>query len=207
MLTSSDTKIDEGTEIVHRANIYKLLADCFRYPQGALDETLDGIKSEIMYYEGSLIPSVEKLIKNYDGYTLQEIQVEFSKLFIGPYQLEAPPYSSVYLDNEGLVMGEATQHAIRFYVEAGLDPSKENHDAPDHISIELEFMYFLLFQGIVNENEKFIEQSKQFINEHLALWVFSFIKKIVASTENSFYLELAKLLEKFISIERSLIQG
>ncbi|MFW6241995.1 MAG: molecular chaperone TorD family protein [Thermodesulfobacteriota bacterium] len=34
----------------------------------------------------------------------------FNRLFVGPAALEAPPYASVYLDEEPVVMGQTTRN-------------------------------------------------------------------------------------------------
>lgn len=205
MLMNFDTRAEQNRQVANRANIYKLFAECFKYPGSQLAEILPALKTELTSYDEAMGVNCERLVESYRQRTsLQELQIEYSKLFVGPYQLDAPPYSSVYLDKEDLVMGESTQEAIHYYVEAGLNPSSENHEPPDHISIELEFMYFLLFQNVVEKDDHFFELSHQFMNRHLALWVYAFTKRIIESTKNAFYLELATLLDCFFSKEKQL---
>lgn len=165
-------------QYVDRANIYKLLADCFKYPEDSLEDTLKLLKSTMVKYDETIGISAEKIVDSFKANTsLKEMQIEYSRLFVGPFQLDAPPYSSVYLDKQGLVMGESTQQAIEFYVKAGLDPALEIHEPPDHIRIELEFMYFLLFRKVMDENNQFLDISYEFMEKHLTHWVFIFTKK------------------------------
>ena len=193
-------------QIVNRANIYKLLADCFKYPEDSLEDTLKLLKSATVNYDDVMRTSAEKLVDNFKLNTfLKELQIEYSRLFVGPFQLDAPPYSSVYLDKQGLVMGESTQQAIEFYVKAGLDPALEIHEPPDHIRVELEFMYFLLFRKVMDKNNQFLDISYEFMEKHLTHWVFTFTNKIKDCTESKFYIRLAELLDSFLSKEKELI--
>lgn len=201
---SSNGKIDKFEEhCSNRANIYKLFADCFRYPEPQLDQSFRSLSEELLIYDPSLKSVTEKLVaclKTYNS-ELNELQVEYSRLFIGPFHLYAAPYSSIYLDKQVLVMGESTQQAIDFYVKAGLDPSDENKEPPDHISTELEFMYFLLFQKVVKKEDDSFKMSISFLEKHLCHWVPLFTKRIMESSENIVYLELSKLLDAFIQKE------
>ncbi|MCH7611735.1 MAG: molecular chaperone TorD family protein [Candidatus Marinimicrobia bacterium] len=192
-------------QLVNRANIYKLLADCFKYPEDSLESTLKLLKSATVNYDDVMGTSAEKLVDNFKLNTfLKELQIEYSRLFVGPFQLDAPPYSSVYLDKQGLVMGESTQQAIEFYVKAGLDPALEIHEPPDHIRVELEFMYYLLFQKVMDGNNRFLDISYKFMETHLIHWVFTFTNKIKDCTESKFYIRLAELLDSFLSKEKEL---
>ena len=132
---------------------------------------------------------------------IQEMEVEYSRLFIGPYHVIAPPYSSVYLDEQPRVMGESTQVAINFYVKAGLNPNKENKEPPDHISTELEFMYYLLFQFLETGEEQYNQLKDNFMDEHLIHWVPVFVKTVQENAKIPFYQKLSEVLGSFIGFE------
>lgn len=188
----------------NRANIYRLLADCFRYPELSLEPTLQSLPSELSSYHRTLRDGAESLAEHFkfSDSEIKNLQIEYSRLFIGPYHLEAPPYSSVYLDKQALVMGDATQQAIEFYIQAGLNPADENKEPPDHISTELEFMYYLLFQKVMRQDYQFFKLSNSFLEKHLYCWVPLFAHRIIKCTKNAFYLELARLLDAFIQKEK-----
>jgi len=194
-----------SNKIVDRANIYKLLADCFKYPQDVMQETLQLLHSTLNNYDDIFVNGAKKLVDSFKVTSLQKLHIEYSRLFIGPFQLGAPPYSSVYLDKQGLVMGESTQQAIEYYVNTGLDPAHEIHEPPDHIRIELEFMYYLLFQKVIEEKDDSLDTYYSFMNEHLLLWVFDFTKRIKDNTEKTFFVELADLLDLFLFKEKEIL--
>jgi TorA maturation chaperone TorD len=117
----------------------------------------------------------------------------------------ATPYGSVYLDGERKMMGGSTLDVRSRYREAGLDTAKNFKDAPDHISAELEFMYYLIFKEIEAFAESdteaamgFIQKQKSFLEDHLMAWVPEFAKNIIENAENPFYPNLAKATESFL---------
>ena len=86
-----------------------------------------------------------------------------------------------------------------------MDTAKNFKDAPDHISAELEFMYYLIFKEIEAFAESdteaamgFIQKQKSFLEDHLMAWVPEFAKNIIENAENPFYPNLAKATESFL---------
>jgi TorA maturation chaperone TorD len=119
--------------------------------------------------------------------------------------MSAAPYGSVYLESERKMMGDSTLDVRNRYREAGLDTAKNFKDAPDHITAELEFMYYLIFKEIEafsnSDTETaidFIEKQKSFLEIHLMAWVPEFAKSIIESAENPFYMNLAKATAAFL---------
>lgn len=192
-------------EIAIRANLYKIFAECFKYPEKDFEDLLDVLIQEIVFYQNTSIGKINNNLECLKKWDLKELQKEYSKLFIGPYKVEAPLYSSVYLDEQGLVMGNSTQEAIKFYVEADLNPNSKNLQLPDSLSTELEFMYFLLFNFTIKKEEKFLILSNSFFSEHLSQWIFLFLERIVKSTQSDFYFGLAEILKEFIDNEKNSI--
>lgn len=83
-----------------------------------------------------------------EAYAEEELAVEYARLFVGPFGLRAPPYGSVYLDNQRSVMGPSTMETIRCYEDEGLARDDEFNELPDHIVVELEFMYYLSYRQV-----------------------------------------------------------
>ncbi len=187
---------------VYRANAYKILSELFKYP----DKRLTELSSTIFDTFSNLSPKFETLVNTLvtrleHENTLKDLQIEYSRLFVGPYQVEAAPFSSVYLDPQGLVMGESTIDAIEYYVDAGLNPNDDNKEPPDHISTELEFMYYLIFNSVVKNDTSKETISKKFLTNHLSKWTGEFAKKLLKKSKDDFYSNLGTLLNSFISEE------
>ncbi|MFP4481041.1 MAG: molecular chaperone, partial [Desulfohalobiaceae bacterium] len=64
--------------------------------------------------------------------SLHRLRVDHAKLFVGPYQLAAPPFGSVYLEQRQTLMGESTQMVKELYRQAGLEMDPEYNSPADH---------------------------------------------------------------------------
>ena len=198
-----------------RAEIYKLLAECYYPPEEALsgkimslDEKLGLIcpraRQDIDWSEVELIKS-----NNIEG-----VMVEYARLFAGPYTLQAPPYGSVYLETERRIMGDSTMDVVNRYREAGLTMSEDFKEAPDHIAVELEFMHFLISRTIefFTQNEPgavraYFHQQQSFLEYHLCAWITEFAKNIVQHAQFTFYQCLAKATKTFLDDDYKFISA
>jgi TorA maturation chaperone TorD len=190
-----------------RGKAYKLLAECYYLPTPELigklkdlEQQMAGVCTEAMLYIKKMYAEVKRLDDP------DALSLDFSRLFLGPYKMHAPPYGSVYLDGERQIMGKSTQEVRNKYREAGLDISSDFRDPPDHIAAELEFMYFLIFKEIqalensdVDTTIDYLEKQRVFLNEHLGPWVFDFADSIEEEAETDFYKNLARATKTFIA--------
>jgi TorA maturation chaperone TorD len=148
----------------------------------------------------------EKMATSVMQYDEEELLVEYARLFVGPNELLAPPYGSVYLEEGRKVMGESTARVMEFYKAAGLSMDEQFHNLPDHITAEMEFMYSLAYHEVEalekDDREKaayFLNRQETFLRNFLGPWIAPFCDKITQGTENEFYLALAGCLATFIS--------
>lgn len=76
-----------------------------------------------------------------EGLLAPRLAEDHARLFSGPDPL-APPWESVWLEREGLLYGEKTEEARRFYLDWKIDaPANE---PADHLGFELAFLAWLL---------------------------------------------------------------
>ena len=73
--------------------------------------------------------------------TVEALAVEYCRLFIGPCG-HMPPVESVAL-GEDRFWGCSTEEVTRFYSSSGIEPTKDVHLLPDHISMELDCLALL----------------------------------------------------------------
>ena len=189
-----------------RMEAFRLLSDCYFLPDSALSEKLEDLESNLANICEPAVLFIQNMRKEFKaGADLEPFKVDFSKLFVGPYQLSAAPYGSVYLEGQRKMMGNSTLDVKNRYREAGLDIAKTFKDAPDHISAELEFMYYLIFkeiEALANSNIEtalgYVQKQKSFLEDHLMAWVPEFAKNIIENAQNPFYANLAKATETFL---------
>jgi TorA maturation chaperone TorD len=135
----------------------------------------------------------------------EELAVAHAKLFVGPFELQAPPYGSLYLESQKRLMGDTTMEVLDMYRRAGLALSGDFKDAPDHIAAELEFMYFLIakeLQALRKGNRVdafgYLKMQHEFHDKYLRPWMEPFVEMIRTGSEHEFYRLLAKSLSTFI---------
>lgn len=185
-----------------RQETYQLLAACYAIP----DEDLPQKKMSLMSVVGQIYSDLSSStsIEIYDT-SLDALRVDYSKLFIGPFKLLAPPYGSVYLDGQRQVMGASTIDVQKRYQEAGLELAKNFREAPDHIAAELEFMYFLIYKDIeafkdndMQTVQHFLKFQGAFLQDHLGAWIAAFAFNVEENGETEFYKNLAKITKLFV---------
>jgi len=189
-----------------RLETYRLLADGYYRPEQSLLDSLPKLEAcmkQVCSEAGKYINQMQADITGKVG--SENLEVDYARLFVGPFNLLAPPYGSVYLEGERRVMGVSTADVQKRYQAAGLDVATGFKDAPDHIAAELEFMHFLIFkameaanQGDANGIVTCLSSQQSFLKEHLGAWVPEFAAHVVDNAKNAFYRNLARATEAFI---------
>jgi len=193
-----------------RATTYQLLAQCYKLPETLKEDNTVNSLHELLSLVTEDAASYTKLMNEelakYSN--LDEVKFDFLALFVGPKTLLAPPYGSVYMEDQRQIMGVSTHDAMRIYNAVGLKKSVDFKEPPDHIRVELEFMCTLIQQTIEAceksewaEAEKKIELQLEFLSKHLAGWVKPFTNNIISNAKTEFYKNLAKTTESFIRQE------
>ena len=196
-----------------RMETFLLLSDCYRLPDQALLEKISHLENHLANFSESISLIVKQVRSESDANTLiEQLKIDHSKLFVGPYNLLAPPYGSVYLEGERKVMGDSTHDVISRYREAGLQTAESFKDAPDHISAELEFLYYLIFKELEAFSSSelqsaigYVQKQKAFLEDHLMVWVPVFAVSIKKHAEHPFYTNLAEATETFLGNSYELI--
>jgi TorA maturation chaperone TorD len=198
-----------------RLEIYRLLADNYYRPEQSLLDSLARLETcieQVCSEADKYIKHMQIDIARVDGPA--DLEVDYARLFIGPFNLLAPPYGSVYLESERRVMGNSTADVEKRYQAAGLDVATGFKDAPDHIAAELEFMHFLIFKtmeaanhGDVNRVATCLLTQQSFLEVHLGAWVAEFVGNVVDNAETSFYRNLGRATEAFIKDDYHIISS
>lgn len=195
-----------------RAYSYKLLAECYYLPdEKQINLIYESGKPIKEFYSGILTLSArlpdgqgdEETKGLPDNNELEQLKIDYSKLFVGPFKLLASPYGSTYLEGSEVLMGDSTMDVKNFYGQEGLFLNIK--EAPDHIAIELEFMCFLIFKEIEaiktpdqeKENYYLIKQLS-FLETHIGRWIPEFTDKVIANAQTEFYKNLARTTKVFI---------
>jgi len=193
------------TDALTRGNCFKLLAACFYEPEKDLfvEENLcQNLHNLLDGWASGAAKAASNMRLALLNSEQEQLSIAHAELFIGPFELIAPPYGSVYLEKNRQIMGNTTIGVLRSYQDAGL--AVDEKEPPDHIAIELEFMSFLntreaeaWAEGDAAEAGKFFEKQKEFYHNYLR-WVPDFCGAIKKGTKSSFYQSLADCLDRLM---------
>jgi len=197
----------------HRSNIYGLLAAIYR--REITSDFLKQLKDPSMLgvFSALGIKLNNGFLKKPEHELLENLAVEYARLFIGPGK-HISPHESVHHKRDdgqwGQLWGSSTAEVKRIIESAGLSYQPEYTGLPDHISVELEFM-----QQVTLAEEKAwedgdkklafacLENEKKFIEEHLAEWIPDFCDKVINQAESPFYRVMAELTQKIVEFEKN----
>jgi TorA maturation chaperone TorD len=192
-----------------RSIVYRRLADVFRMPGSDMPMILDELESALAGLDSDACGHAALLKKSYhDPSAPCSLAVDYAGLFVGPFLVPAPPYGSVYLEDNRQLMGVSTIDVRQHYLSQGFDLSPDFKDAPDHISAELEFMHVLVMQGLEAVNaadhqllSENIHHQRVFLEQHLSAWIPSFTEKMTEYARTDFYRNLAAVTRTFVAEE------
>jgi len=194
---------DDGiTTERRRAATYRLLAELYQEPDddrlALVVETSDDAVS---------IPTDALLAAASDQ---QSLRLDYAQLFVGPFELAAPPYESVYVDDETRVMTDATEAVGAEYQQAGVDVGIS--EPPDHVAAELEFVSLLVETEIAAIEarefaaaEHHLERQYDFLSSHLGRWVSELAGKMREHADTEFYRLLGEQTQQFVERDGHLL--
>jgi TorA maturation chaperone TorD len=196
-------------EVLNRGNCFKLLAACFYEPDKEMfeEENLCGNLAMLLKpLSPGAATAAETMKISLQDTEQDHLSLDYAALFIGPFELIAAPYGSVYLEPNRRIMGDSTIDTQRFYQNAGL--ALEMKEPADHIAIELEFMYYLcskeaaaLAEGAESEAARFRTLQTDFFEKMMG-WIPQFCELIRGGASQQYYKSLASCLDDFYSFCR-----
>jgi putative dimethyl sulfoxide reductase chaperone len=206
-----------------RSSIYLYLSNAFHFPS---QEVVRGLRAEenlaaldamreIYLVPASLAVVIDSFRKKAaSDEDVPDLQVEYTRLFVGPFRAPAPPYESLYRGIVGQMMGESTLEVRETYREEGIDLCCEVRDLPDHIIPELEFMAYLSEeetlsweQSDIEKAMRYLEKQDRFLSDHLTQWLPGFSQAVCKASKEEWYGLLACLTDRFILLDRDFVRA
>lgn len=136
---------------------------------------------------------------------VNQLRDDFTRLFVGPGNVEVEPWESVYLSKDRVLFQPSTLEVRRSYVEQGLLPQNYPKVADDHIALELDFMASLADKALrahlandEEERDRRLIAAKAFLEQHLLVWVPAFAEKLRQVPHGQFYCLIGDLLQAYL---------
>ncbi|ADD68885.1 cytoplasmic chaperone TorD family protein [Denitrovibrio acetiphilus DSM 12809] len=195
------------------AEISRLFSIMFYNPEETFlsePETVKALAELIKEKDASFRDDAEKLVNSLKELDAQELMLDYAALFVGPFQLQAPPYGSVYLDVAKTVNGESTAAVTDIYRKFALNVKPDMREPADHIAIELEFIHTALITiGNMKAENKDTTETENVFNDFISDYYHPFVSRMCELIEKNastdFYKSIGGLLKTF-SDELKLVQ-
>jgi TorA maturation chaperone TorD len=193
-----------------RADLARFIAACYYEPgpEFAEERLFDSMRAAAARVDPSLEELAQRLGEAFAALPLQELSIDYARLFLGPGPARARPYASVWLTGENRLMEAPALEVRELYAQAGFELDASFHELPDHVAAELEFFYLLIHRGNVahyaGDTRALAEVAairRRFVDEHLGRWLGPFLLAMHEGAETAFYEALAELTEAFVRIE------
>jgi TorA maturation chaperone TorD len=204
-MPSHDVDAGTGREILCR-----LLAACYYQPgaEFAEEHVFDSMRDAARAVDADLAAVAERLGPAFAAVPAGQLLLDYTRLFLGPNDILAKPYGSVWLSGEQPLMQGSTMEVLDLYREGGFDLSEDFRELPDHIAAELEFLYLLIFRenqarqaGDDDALASIIGLRQRFLGGHLGAWIGAFSAAMRAGAGTDFYRLLSELTVRFVTRE------
>lgn len=132
-------------------------------------------------YNGQLMSGFEQLIhctSRLDEQdilrSIEDVNVEYTELFIGPGAPKAPPWESFYNTRKKLFFGTTAYVMKDLLNKQGLESKNSGRQPEDHLGLELLYLTVLTEQmhnQDVNYQVNIIKEQLSFMDEHILSWI------------------------------------
>lgn len=138
---------------------------------------------------------------------IERLKAEYTRLFIGPARLPAPPWESVYRGEDRLLLQSSTLEVRALYRSRGALPAHYPAVADDHVALELAFLHLVsrraqeLLANDADVDHSFLSplaaSMDRIVNEHLLAWLPRFSHALSCDDPQGYYAVCARLLVRF----------
>ena len=199
--------LDKGAA---REDLCRFLAACYYQPgpEFVEERVFDSMLDAASRIHPDLASSARRLGEEFAAEGPDRLLLDYTRLFLGPTQIIAKPYGSVWLEESSTVMGESTMAVQELYREGGFDIAEDFRELPDHVAAELEFLYLLIHRendahrnGKTETLEEVHALRRRLLDGHLGRWISPFSAAVRAGAQCGYYRGLADLTERFVGME------
>ena len=143
----------------------------------------------------------------------EQVKREYRTLFIGPEEMPAPPWESVYMGEEAALFQEVTLEVRKAYRAFGMQAEAYQRVPDDSLALELAFMSGLAERALNafrgedrTEGERCLSGSLDFLKRHLLLWIPKFLERMAGSPTDCLYPQLSLILDSFLKKDAETVE-
>ncbi|MDR4508625.1 MAG: molecular chaperone TorD family protein [Candidatus Brocadiaceae bacterium] len=218
--------IGDVEKLLVRSSLYQVQSACYLYPEGEklsllksegfLDLIQNPEKIESCYGNSADVSELLRCLKNlheeYVKIDVDALQSIYNRIVGHTMSKDCPFYEGQYTPAHVHQQVQELADIQAFYRAFGLDISDEEKERSDHISVELEFMQFLLYkQAYAMENhgkeeaKVCLDSLKKFLKEHPGKWIPLLAILLGRKAGRGFYFAVSELTKVFMKLELTLL--
>ena len=139
---------------------------------------------------------------------MERVQLEYTALFLGPGDLQAPPWESMYTTTERLIFGQPALEVRDAMAHFGVEVAAKYSQPEDHIGFEL---MLLASAAEGDEKRRNADWSKSvgvqadFIEKHPLIWIENLAKDAHVHGVIGFYGAVISLIHGVLLWDRELL--
>ena len=139
-------------------------------------------------------------------------KMEYTRLFLGPDKLIAPPWESCYTAKERALFQESTLHVRSWYQQYSYVPAGYPSHPDDHISLMMHFLALTterakacFDQDLLCGYKSLLEGQKLFEKNHILNWMDAYCADMDKSETKLLYPQLVRAMADFIAYDQKAI--
>ncbi|MBK8021224.1 MAG: molecular chaperone TorD family protein [Chloroflexi bacterium] len=154
---------------------------------------------------------------SWDGSNFEALQHDHRRLFIGPGNMLAPPWESVYLSPDHVLFDVQTVEVRRVFQRFGMPIPHLYHEPEDHLGLELRFIAYLCASALASTDKQpepspatvnvMVAEVRHFLDAHLLKWAPQCLKLVIDRATTDYYRGCAHLTLGCLAHTSALMQN
>ena len=182
-------------------------------------ELLDAVSSEdslaalaLFERDSEAAAALKNVLASCRDLDVDAVRSEYTRLFLGPDKLIAPPWESCYTAKERALFQESTLHVRSWYQQYSYVPAGYPSHPDDHISLMMHFLALTterakacFEQELLCGYKSLLEGQKLFEKNHILNWMDAYCADMDKSETKLLYPQLARAMADFITYDQQAI--
>lgn len=172
------------------------LSQAFAYPWNGIEETTAALRSLAAAQLGDALAGrvADVLAKSETFENRTAEQLAYTRLFIGSFKMEAPPYASYYLEETHTMNGQAAAEVEAVYAQFGLELDHKEIAPADNLRYLLAFLSLMAERFQETGQQAFAEAYADFRDDYVLTWIDQCAVLVNRYAEHPYYPALVALI-------------
>lgn len=154
-----------------------------------------------------LLDNIRDFINNFpnEAALFSFLEEAYIRIFINARTSVVPLYQSCYDNNSAQqtkqqagLMGPSAVLMKERFADKGLSIANDLNEPPDHVAIEMEYLYYLLQRGWSQKDDVLLSEAVTFASDCMLPWVTAFRDRLLSERDCPFYPLTATLLVAYL---------